>query len=308
VNSHRDSNSFELSSPELVLGTVQFGLNYGVTNAKGQVPFLEVEKILSQAKAKGVDALDTAMAYGDSESILGQVGVHGFRVISKIQIPEQKLSKMQDRSAIRDWLEDQVSRSLERLGVTKLEAFLFHDIAPLLHTHKDVWIEGMESLRARGFVGKVGVSIYDFDDLKKVLGFWDMGIIQAPYSLLDRRLVDSGCLSLLRSRGVEVHVRSSFLQGLLFLSPDDLPEKFSPWKDHWRLFQNWQQKNDILPEQACLQFQKQTEGISGCVVGVENVEQFLALESAFANEMSLDFPKMQCCDLRLINPSRWSEL
>lgn len=70
---------------KLALGTVQFGLEYGINNQAGQVSPEAIARILSECRLHGVDTLDTARTYGTSEAVLGQQDLTGLRVVTKLK-------------------------------------------------------------------------------------------------------------------------------------------------------------------------------------------------------------------------------
>ena len=234
---------------KLALGTVQFGLDYGVANTIGQVDKNEVKKILTFAKQEGINTLDTAIGYGDSEKYLGQAGMDGWNVITKL--PEIKA----EHSDIDFWVNSQINNSLLHLNVLSVSGVLLHRPLQLLEKNGLRLWSSLEDLKERGIVKKVGFSVYEPDDLDKL---WEAGflpdIVQAPYNIFDQRLKDSGWLSKLNSNKIEVHTRSVFLQGLLLMSSDKRPKYFSKWNnifDEWDL---WLKINNISGIEAALNF------------------------------------------------------
>ncbi|PWL22534.1 MAG: hypothetical protein DCO99_07220 [Synechococcus sp. XM-24] len=201
--------------PQLCLGTAQFGLPYGITNSAGQVAEVEVRALLKEAAATGLSFLDTAQAYGDAEAVLGRTLIpgHDFQLISKL--PAQiKPSFVADDCLL--W-EQALELSLVRLGRPALDSLLLHNAADLRKPggeHLRAWLQ---SLRDRGLVRRLGVSIYDSDDLDGVPPDL-LDLVQLPLSLYDQRLLIDGTITRLREQGCSVHARSLYLQGLL-LSP-----------------------------------------------------------------------------------------
>jgi len=202
-------------TPQLCLGTAQFGLPYGITNAAGQVEEHEVRALLAEAAAAGLSWLDTAQAYGDAEAVLGRTlpHGHGFRLISKLPAQSQSAFAAGDRL---DW--DQAFEcSLVRLGEPRLDALLLHSTADLRKPGGEYLQQWLLSLRERGLVRRLGVSIYGSEDLDGVAPDL-LDLVQLPLSLYDQRLLADGTITRLRSQGCAVHARSLYLQGLL-LSP-----------------------------------------------------------------------------------------
>jgi aryl-alcohol dehydrogenase-like predicted oxidoreductase len=202
-------------APQLCLGTAQFGLPYGITNAAGQVAEPEVQALLAEAAAAGLTLLDTAQAYGDAEAVLGRTlpPGHHFRLVSKLPAQSQPSFKSDDCLV---W-DQAFERSCVRLGAPCLDALLLHNSADLRKPGGEHLHEWLLSLRQRGVVRRLGVSIYASADLVGVPPDL-LDLVQLPLSLYDQRLLVDGTIARLRAQGCAVHARSLYLQGLL-LSP-----------------------------------------------------------------------------------------
>lgn len=286
----------------LALGTVQFGLEYGIANQAGRVQLEDVRQILQEASAHGVDTLDTAIAYGDSESILGQTGVDGWRVITKLSaLPE-------DCTDVAGWVQAQVEGSLKRLGVGQLHGVLLHRPEQLLGKDGKSLFNALQHLKTQGFTRRIGVSVYGPEELDRVTAEMQFDLVQAPLNILDRRLVESGWARRLKDQGTEVHVRSAFLQGLLLMPAEQRPEKFRRWQPVWSEWTRWLDETGLTPLQACLGYVLGIQGIDEVVVGVDSVKQLQEIFAAAHSPLSSlpDWP--QPVDTDLINPGRWTQL
>ena len=286
---------------KIALGTVQFGINYGIANTNGQVDKLGAKGILAHAMSYGVDTIDTAIAYGSSEQCLGEIGVDGYQVITKLpEIPD-------DYGNLKIWVEKHVKRSLDTLGVETLSGLLLHRPNQLLDTDKkDLWSILLQ-LKSDGLVKKIGFSIYTPDELDKLWDSFQPDLVQAPYNILDRRLETSGWLQRMSEENVEIHIRSIFLQGLLLMNKDSRPEKVNKWLTLWSDWENWLRENDSTPVQAAVSFALSDNRISRVVVGVDSLKQFKDI-IAVANNIS-QFPEsFHITDTRLLNPSEWNLL
>src|SRR3990167_4725202 len=201
-----------MPSFKLALGTAQFGLDYGISNNSGKISEENAVALLSYAKYKGINTLDTAVAYGNSEQVLGNIGVDGWEIITKLPaLPEERVD-------IEYWVERQLEGSLSRLGVNSVYGLLLHRPQQLFEPYGQKLISAIERLKRQGCVKKIGVSIYQPEELDLIYKVMDPDLVQSPLNILDRRLIDSGWLARLRALGVEVHVRSVFMQGLLLMS------------------------------------------------------------------------------------------
>ena len=286
----------------IALGTVQFGVPYGVANSDGQVTKKKVKSILKYAQKFGIDTLDTAISYGDSEKILGEGGVDGFNVITKLpEVPDgcKNLSF---------WVENQINESLKRLRIKKLSGVFLHRPCQLLDDNKcELW-PILVRLKDKGLVESIGFSIYDPNELDQLYNFFLPVLVQAPFNVLDKRLEESGWLQRLYDDDVEVHVRSIFLQGLLLMNKFDRPIKFNKWALIWDDWDKWVQENNVSPIQAAISFSLSDSRISKVVVGVDSLSHLKDIIAAAQKNFD-QFPKnLGINDVRLLNPSNWSSL
>lgn len=286
----------------LALGTAQFGMNYGVANQSGQVPLNEVRDILVLARASGVDTLDTAMDYGDSEACIGASGAAGFNVITKLSaVPD-------DVADVETWVRRKMDASLARLHLKSVRGLLLHRPHQLTGPIKQDLTRALVSLKADGLVEQIGVSIYSPSELGDVLQACPVDLVQAPFNLIDQRLSTSGWLDRLHDAGVEVHVRSAFLQGLMLMPRASIPEKFNRWAAIWDSWHDWLQRHQCSAAQACIGFVQARPQISRVVVGVDSLAQFQQLLSASRVAPPTDWPAIGAEDEVLVNPSKWNSL
>ena len=285
---------------KLALGTAQFGMTYGIANTDGKVTEQAAKKILHRAKEAGINILDTAAGYGSSEYILGKIGINDWRIVTKLPaLPEECLD-------VSDWVNEQFTTSLKKLGVRNVSSLMLHRPIQLLEPKgQELW-SAIQTLKKEGLVKKIGYSIYSPDELDALWDRFQPDIIQSPYNIIDQRLKTSGWLDQLDEVGVEVHIRSIFLQGLLLLGLDDRPDRFFKWNKLWRQWDNWLSDNQLTAIQVCINFALSESKISHVVVGVDNIGQLNEVLDAI--DMRLDcFPNdMSMSDLELINPSNWS--
>lgn len=287
---------------KLALGTVQFGLNYGVANTAGRVSAEVACAILSRAKLYGMDTLDTAIAYGDSESLLGSQGVHEWKVVSKLPaIPV-------GCSDVAQWVRTQTQESLQRLGLQRLHGLLLHRPMQLLDVMGTELYAALQTLKAEGLVAKVGVSVCGPSELSELWPRYRFDLIQAPLNILDRSLVDSGWAARLKDACVEVHTRSALLQGLLLMPAHKRPARFDRWADIWHEWDRWLLATSLTPAQACLRYANAIDEIDRVLVGVDDLAQLD--EIVVAADGVLDYlPSFKpLLDGRLINPANWNQL
>ena len=167
-----------LNKSRLALGTVQFGLDYGVANSVGPVTLENARNIIRLAELNGVDTLDTAIAYGSSEATLGQVGVEGWRIITKL--PALPV----DCRGIAAWVTAQIEQSMSRLGVRQLQGVLLHRPDDLLGENGSSLVTALQGLKAEGLTRQIGVSVYAPEQLEKLTAIMALDLVQAPLNLL----------------------------------------------------------------------------------------------------------------------------
>jgi aryl-alcohol dehydrogenase-like predicted oxidoreductase len=286
---------------KIALGTAQFGLNYGVTNKVGQVNRAEIESILELARRRGSVVLDTAVSYGASESVLGSFDLKPFQIVSKV-------SKL--NSCDQNWnVMAEIEKSIDRLGVESIYAVLLHRIHDLdCFDGFEIWNQ-LQLAKEIGLVRKIGYSVYNPSELGAFFSRFPADIIQLPYNFLDKRFLKAGWIQSLANKGVELHVRSLFLQGVLLMRrPIELPKFFAPWAD--RLGEEFKVIDQTFKNRIayCLAGAVNNPHIDRLVVGVESVRQFreiILAESLASSEALSWMPISFEPDEQLINPAKW---
>ena len=288
-------------SNKIALGTVQFGLNYGIANKQGVTSSTEVKEIIRLASLHGIHILDTAIGYGDSEKKLGEVGVKDFDIITKLPaIPD-------DYTDIEKWVEMQINGSLERLNVEQLYGVLFHTPSQLNSLKGKQLFRALENMKEKKVIGKIGISVYSPEELDILIEDYDVDIVQAPFNIIDRRFHESGWFSKLSSLGIEVHVRSVFLQGLLLMKISDRSAYFDKWKSLFGSFSDWLMNQKLTPLQACLNYVLGFSEIDKVLIGVDNSANLLEILNA-KMDGSLHVPNdFGSRDVDLIIPTNWKK-
>lgn len=285
----------------LALGTVQFGLNYGVANKTGKVSCDEAAAIIKKAFAAGIDTLDTAISYGESEILLGKIGLERWRIVTK-------LPPMPDNCThIAGWVQESVMGSLARLKINRLRGLLLHNSQQLLKPQGEEIYREMVLLRTQGLTEKIGVSIYSPEELEYLWPHFQFDLVQAPLNVIDRRLITSGWLAKLHKVGVEIHVRSVFLQGLLLMERAKRPAIFNRWRPLWQQWHRWIEEQSLTPLTVCLNFVKSYSEIDRIVIGVDNLNQLQEILAKNKGQFSLPPVTLMSEDLDLIDPSRWNQ-
>jgi aryl-alcohol dehydrogenase-like predicted oxidoreductase len=282
----------------IVLGGAQLGLPYGILNGGETLSREEVARILDTAAGHGIDAIDTAIAYGQSESVIGETAQNRFKIISKL--PPIPL----DVSNVSQWVRTQVDASLSRLKCTSLDALLLHRSQDLTDAHGAELYAAINSLKVEKIIQRFGVSIYTPDELNGIIGTFDIDVVQAPLNVFDRRIL--GVIDQLTALNIEVHVRSVFLQGVLIAKPENRPQRFQPWSDHFARFDEWVLSSGVSAMACCLGFALQQSGVAKLVIGTTSPESLTEIMTSIPN-MKLEVPvDLQSSSEQLIDPRVWS--
>jgi aryl-alcohol dehydrogenase-like predicted oxidoreductase len=289
---------------KLALGTVQFGIDYGVNSVDGQVRAEEVKKILSYAHSKDIGLLDTAPAYGNSEKILGRVNISNFKVVTKTR----HFDSLEIHNNDVKLLNNDFHHSLEDLKQDSVYGMLIHNAGDLLKPGSEKLFDQLKELKQAEKIVKIGVSVYDHSQLQSILDNFDIDLVQLPFNILDRRMIDSGMLATLRSKGTEVHARSVFLQGLLLMTEQSRPEKFKRWEVLWKVWHEWLNDNQITALEATIRHAISMPEISKVLVGVDTVDQLKEIVMATPGVLPEIPPEMFTNDADLLNPSNWGQL
>ena len=277
---------------KLALGTVQFGLDYGITNQSGQVTIKEVKGILDFAKENGIDALDTASGYGNSEKVLGEVGVDNYQIITKTISLKNGVDRVIDG----------FYQSLDDLSQKQVEGLLIHNIQDIENKQFNALFNKLNELKQQGLIKKIGFSTYTPEQVNFLLENFDFNIIQVPFNVFDTRLIQSGQLQALKSKGVEIHSRSVFLQGIL-LNFNDLPKYFKTWEKQFNEYQKMVKESEMSLLEYALNFALSTQEVDKVLVGVDSKQQLQEIVRSLKKHGNPDAYTIS--DINLLNPSMW---
>jgi aryl-alcohol dehydrogenase-like predicted oxidoreductase len=290
---------------KLGLGTVQFGLDYGVSNKAGQTPAAEVSAILQFALENGITLVDTAAMYGSSEQILGECLRNlDFKIVTKT--PHFGNSNITNDDA--DRLETTFSESLRKLRRASVYGLLLHNCDDALAPGGERLFARMAGLQQRGLIKKVGVSAYTPEQVERVLDRYPFMIVQVPYNVFDQRFERTGTLARLKSKGVEVHTRSAFLQGALLMDSGDLPASLKRHREVFEQFHSIVREHGVSELQLALSFVLTQKLVDRVIVGACTAAQLSEIVEAAKYQPSGNdrLRQLGTDDESLINPSKWA--
>lgn len=294
---------------QLCIGSVQFGLNYGITNFNGKVKEKEVKDILNLANKSKVNFIDTAKSYNDSEEVIGRnlSKNNKIKIITKFQIE----SNINSNKNLYEFLEDSLFDTLKKLNVNSLDALLFHNHNDLRTIKSEEIFKWLDSLKERKLINRVGVSIYSPEDLKG-LNLERIQLIQIPFSIYDQRFLKGGIINQLHKAGISVHLRSIFLQGLILEEPHLWPNTVSSdFKSHHEcFFEKIRFSNlDLLEEVMRVPFF--CKGVEAVVIGISSYNEFkqiLSIWEKFKKEKQKEinqYDNFAWNNINDIDPRKW---
>ena len=285
-----------IKNNKIILGTAQFGMDYGIANQSGKVNNREIESILNFAYENGINTLDTAKIYGESEKSIGNYLKNTnkkWNVITKIKHTEESILK-------------QLDDSREKLTINP--SILLAHTAELYIDKKFQLM--LQKVKVEKLIHTIGVSLYNEKEINQVLEMEiKPEIIQLPINILDTRLYRSGILSELCKRGIEIHVRSVFLQGLFYLSKTDLRSRFEDVVPHLNQLELIALRDNLTIAELSLLWIVSLNEISKVIIGIDNLSQLKehlrtlnkSIEtSVFEEALSICYENE-----KILNPSLW---
>ena len=286
---------------KISIGTAQFGNVYGIFNKTGKFSLNESIKLKKLLKRYNIKTFDTAADYGSSEKILGKIGTKNLDIVTKLP------TKVPRKNVFR-WVIRSINKSLTKLKTRSLYGILIHDTKYLLGNEGKILYRGLMYSKKIGLVKKIGISIYNMNELNLIISKYKIDLVLAPFNVFDQRLKSSGWLTKLKKLKIEVHTRSSFLQGLLLMSRNERPKKFNKWNKIFNIWDKKLKKTKLSPLAACLSFVFSNKKIDKIVLGVDNTKQFVDIinlpmpKNISMKELSINDKSF------LINPSKWKFL
>jgi len=287
-----ESNSRSIS--RLGLGTVQFGLNYGINNTGGQVPYQEVCRILETAAEEGINFLDTSRNYGTSETVLGKA-MKETGTDSRFTVSTESLDK-----------------SLEALKLDQIPLYLLHSYDYYSYRDNLIWHTAREQQK-KGRIGKLGISIGQGPhEALSALGDTEVQALQIPYNLFDQRWRQSGFLDAAIKADLILVSRSAYLQGLLLMDIEKAVQRVPLSRPYKEILNNLAKKWDMSLTELVFRYVMDTREITTTIVGIDSLQQLKencrlykrpALNKARIREIEEHFSEVP---VEVVNPSFWT--
>lgn len=285
---------------KLILGTVQFGIDYGVNNSIGKLEENQVLELFKIAHNQGIRILDTAEVYGNAHEIIGNFHKKNddsrFKIITKFP-----------HSVKYNSINNKVLQYLEQLAVSSIEVLMFHSFESFKTNYKA--LDSLKELKSKGSIKNIGVSVYTNEHLKQLLNEDLITVIQFPFNMLDNFNVRGDLLDQLKQKGKSIHTRSAFLQGLFFKNTNDKSPIVQNLKTELKILNQIIIDSNCSIEELALSYCLHQENIDNVIIGVDSILQLNANIKASSYNISQDDIKVinniQVKDLDLLNPSLW---
>ena len=283
---------------KIILGTVQFGLDYGINNTLGKIPIEEIHQILDFAYSKGVLTLDTASGYGDSEEIIGTYLAKNpnkrFFLITKINSSETSL-------------EEQLKESLRKLKLNKIEVLMLHSFE-LYEKFKSQITAFCQKNKGKNF-NELGVSVYTNDEIETIISDPNINRIQSPFNLLDNEMKRGEKYAEIKSNGKVVDTRSVFLQGLFFKDTNTLPADLEQLREPLEKLKRIAASESLSMEELAMGYALSMKFIDNVLIGVDSLDQFKkninVLSNSISKELVEEINSISIENTNLLNPSLW---
>ncbi|MDD5431187.1 MAG: aldo/keto reductase [Candidatus Pacebacteria bacterium] len=294
----------------LCLGTVQFGLDYGINNPNGKPPKEKSLEMLKFAYESGIRFFDTAAAYGNAEEILGEF-IEKNNLKGKIFITSKLAPNIisENEKDIKGVVENELRKTLAKLHVDKLYGYYLH--TPSYVYNKEI-MAALQNCKNKGLTENIGVSIYEEKDALYAAEL-PVDIIQIPYSVFDQRLNKTNFFEIAKKNKIKVFARSAFLQGLLFMEENKIPDYLAEAREYVKDFKKIIGKCGFSPAEASLLFSYNNKAIDGIVFGVDNIDMLkedigIAKSGADFSECLKELAgKFENIEKSVIFPSLWKK-
>lgn len=284
---------------KIILGSVQFGIHYGINNAAGIPDDRELNRILDYAYASGIQSIDCAEAYGNALDRIAKYQIasgNKFKIISKLKSIDDEWSAS-----------DKINEILVKLGSTAFEAMLLHDVLKYLSNPELINI--LAAVKAKGLIKKIGVSIYTNEQFVRAIADKEIDIIQLPFNLLDNESLRGPLLLEAKAAGKTIHVRSVFLQGLFFKNLDDLPAALRSLTPALQEIAEIAAEFKMSVQALALAYSLQNPLIDGVIIGVDSLAQLqdniIAGSTHLSQSCISSINSIKIPDTTLLNPSTW---
>lgn len=284
---------------KLVLGTAQLGSKYGITNKK-KINNIEIKKIVKKIFiSKKINIIDTAFDYGSAHEVIGNNKLSKLKIITKLKIPSKEPKDLEN------YIQKKIESLLSKFRMNSLNGLMIHEYLDF-KKYGSKLINSLLKLKNKNLVKNIGISVYNKNELNRVLKVWTPDIIQIPANVFDHRFIENNYLDKIKKKKIKIFCRSVFLQGALIGKIDDLNFNDKN-KNILKKFDKWCFNNQISRLEACVEFIRQQKKIDFLVFGIISLAQLNEVLKSFNNKKKIKITKkFKSNNLNLIDPRKWN--
>jgi len=289
---------------KLILGTAQFGMQYGISNSNGKIKKNHTKLIVDEAFENSIRFIDTAPVYGDSEGIIGNLANSSeWNIITKIPKIQSNVIKNENIFEVSSVFES----SLVNLCRTSVYGLVVHSCHDLLKDGGNNLFRFLCDLKEQKKIEKIGVSVYNSSEIEMILDNFEVDLIQVPINIFDQRLIKNGLLEKIKQKGIEIHARSIFLQGVILTDVNKLPQYFLPYIDVINKLENKAKSLSMTKLGLSLSFVNSIPQIDKIIFGVDSLDHLQKIINEVTHRIDFSFfDDLAVNDERLLNPGLWT--
>ena len=283
---------------KIIIGSANVNKRYGLINNK--ININEFKKLLNFAVIKGINTVDTSPQYSNSEKVIGSLKKN-FKIVTKITRIPSKIKKIE----IEKWITNQFLQSCKNLRLNKVYGLLLQNAETLLSKNSKFVFRALLNLKKKNKLQKIGISVYNFKTLEKIINKYHIDFVQVPYNIFDRRIENVRLIKQIKKKGIEIHVRSIFLQGLLTKRNIRIPKKQLSLKKGLESWKKWLKLNKLTSINACLNFVLRNKNVNKIVIGFNDLESFKQVINY--KKSAINFKKLNIkIDSKHLDPRKWN--
>ena len=303
-------NDIIVDISKMTLGTVQLGMDYGICGQTERPGKTYAFSVLDCAVESGIRTLDTANNYGVSEKVIGEWLAS--RGDSRLPCVVTKIGPFDHSGpeALRADIRRQALTCLKTLGLPALDILMSHDYTDYAQNPETVG-HAFHELKDEGITRLTGISAYSEDDYRRIAasGF---DCVQIPLNVFDWRQIENGGVGALAQSRMKIFVRSVFLQGLIFMKPEELDPRMAFCRPYLERYQVLCRSFGLSAPELALSFILSVPGVTSVVLGCQTVEQVRknaallnSVRTLTAEEMQLLRDSFSDIDPRVVDPRKW---
>jgi len=285
---------------KVILGTAQLGLDYGINNY-GKLSKKESFRILDYAFDNKIKFLDTAESYGNSIELLASFFKKNpgkrFGIFSKLDLKDTRVIKN---------TKSHLKSILAKMNLETIHGYMIHNFSDL-KKFPEV-LDNLIELKKIGLINNVGVSLYKEEEIEDVISNYEVDFIQIPFNLLDNQCEKIDIFKKINDKGVEIHARSIFLQGLFFKPYDKYSNQLKPLVKYMKIVDKIIRESNSNIETLAINYPLKKDYINKVIFGVHNLRQFNKNIKIINSRHELDLDKIDLINVKekeLLKPYNW---